>query len=316
MSFERISDSARQAEGIELRRERAIEARERAGAEVARKRAFLRQRELGAMALKGAAAAAAAEAEARIAIAMARTALAEAERTYEAAEQEVAAVAAEAERLGRTLNDYLGENAAALAVMEQVSPRAYGNDARGAAQRLQANRELAAAALRRLGIGGAVGGTASGLAGHVAPANPSTTSPTRPPATPTGVYTPPGMPDGFVMVPVSEIEDPDRVHSEADFATKEYLPDDLAWGIQQFEETILPALASGRTVEDLDAADRAAGRTGDRSLGATYRGFFADGKKLLVGARRLDGTREITNGQHRVWLAKRLGVTHLPATIK
>jgi hypothetical protein len=142
------------------------------------------------------------------------------------------------------------------------------------------------------------------------------TIPNKPSVDTPGSYAPKGIPEGFIMFPVSAIEDPQGMSSDADFS-KGFSPDDLLWGMHALNATILPMLSSGGTgtgTEDLlTNQDMDQGRCGCRSLSDTYSGYFGDTAIKLDGVD--DGKFMISNGRHRVWLAKKNGITHLPVRI-
>lgn len=122
-----------------------------------------------------------------------------------------------------------------------------------------------------------------------------------------------GLPAGFVIVPLSMVDmDTCSVTSPADFK-KGYSPKDLAWALDAFDQVIAPGLAEGKTKSDFQAMDQAAGRKGTRSYADTYAGFLEDAHVKLN--MQPNGLYEIANGQHRIWVASRIGRTDIPAKV-
>lgn len=128
-------------------------------------------------------------------------------------------------------------------------------------------------------------------------------------------FRPPGMPLEFAMIPLSQIDDSDRAITEADFA-KGYTPDDLAWAHQAFIDMILPGIARGMGRDDFAELDADLGLVGTRSYADTYLGFMGpDQGNVIKLARGGAGKFKLQNGYHRVWVARRLGLTHVPAAL-
>lgn len=136
-------------------------------------------------------------------------------------------------------------------------------------------------------------------AGSVAPAGGSTSAP--------------GLPSGFLMVPVSEIDQSENpVTGPQDFG-KGYSIEDLDYAFDLLEGQILPSLAGGSTADSFRAIDKLNGSFGTRSLSDTYSGFF--GGDAIRLERRVDGTYGILNGRHRVFVAGQYGRQYVPARI-
>ena len=128
------------------------------------------------------------------------------------------------------------------------------------------------------------------------------------------VSTAQGMPAGFAMVPLSDIDTASStVTSSADFG-KGYSPEDLDWAFGALEEVVLPTLASGGTRDDLVARDQRTGRMGTRSYAMTHSQFFGRGDAIVLERGGGPGLL-IVNGQHRIWVAQHFGRTHVPARI-
>lgn len=120
------------------------------------------------------------------------------------------------------------------------------------------------------------------------------------------------LPDGLSEVALAEIDDADRHLDEGDF-TKGYSPQDLEWAVNALHDVVLPTVARGGGLDELRSRDLAEGRQGTRSYADTYSGFFGD--SAIVVERRDDGRYTVTNGYHRIWVARRMGTPTLPARI-
>lgn len=123
---------------------------------------------------------------------------------------------------------------------------------------------------------------------------------------------PVGFPQGFAMVPLSAIDDGDsRVSGPADFSKS--APSDMEWAHSAFLDVVLPTLAAGGTLDDLRERDLREGRQGDRSCSQTFTGFLRDASAITLDRR---GDRfEVGNGFHRIWTARRLGLSAVPAKV-
>lgn len=119
------------------------------------------------------------------------------------------------------------------------------------------------------------------------------------------------LPGGVSMVALSDIDDSDRSLSEANF-TKGHSPDDLAWAHEAFREVVLPGVRAGKTIDDFRDLDATRGLMGTRSYASTYSGFFGDDDAIRLEALPGGGYHP-ENGYHRLWVARRLGLTHIPA---
>jgi len=89
---------------------------------------------------------------------------------------------------------------------------------------------------------------------------------------------------------------------------------DMQVALNLLESRVLPAVMSGAETEQMERLDAALGFT-ERTVNCqrTYELFFQSDEIVL--SRSPDGTFSVTNGGHRVWLARRMGITHLPARI-
>lgn len=128
-----------------------------------------------------------------------------------------------------------------------------------------------------------------------------------------GVHSVPGLPTGFMMVPVELIDQSENpIGGPQDFG-KGYSIEDLDYAFDLLSSQVLPGLANGSSPSSFAATDNANGSYGTRSLSDTYSGFFGgDAIRLEL---RPDGTYSITNGRHRIFVASRFGRQHVPARI-
>lgn len=121
-----------------------------------------------------------------------------------------------------------------------------------------------------------------------------------------------GLPDGFSMVSLEAIDSEDREITEADF-TKGSSPEDLTWALEAFQDVIAPGISGGQTLDDFRQMDAQQGLTGTRSYGETYSSLLGTSPRVIKLVPTGDGRFTVKNGYHRIWLARRIGLTHLPA---
>ncbi|RKR76284.1 hypothetical protein [Frondihabitans australicus] len=119
------------------------------------------------------------------------------------------------------------------------------------------------------------------------------------------------LPEGFAMVSLADIDDNGRVTGPESFG-KGYSPRDLEWAHEAFLEVVLPTLRAGGGIDDLRLRDANEGKVGTRSFSDTFGGFLGDSAIRLTPI----GDRwEITNGAHRIWVARHMGLESIPARI-
>lgn len=89
----------------------------------------------------------------------------------------------------------------------------------------------------------------------------------------------------------------------------------LNWSSEALLDVVLPAMAK---VPDVKAylldRDRRDGLVGDRSYTATHSGFFSPSSAIRLRP-QADGSFELINGRHRLWLMSRAGADSVPALI-
>jgi hypothetical protein len=121
------------------------------------------------------------------------------------------------------------------------------------------------------------------------------------------------LPGGVSMVSIDSIVDDGSITGPADF-TKGYNIDDLSVAFEMLLDVVLPAVALGKDRDYFRERDAAANRYGTRSLSDTFSGFFGDSAIALE--RQPDGCFRVANGRHRIWLARHLGITSVPARVQ
>ena len=85
----------------------------------------------------------------------------------------------------------------------------------------------------------------------------------------------------LVLVPIARCVDEQRVTSEADFVR--ISPGDARWAVTELYRQVLPRMGNGGNFASrLSASDTGAGRSGNRSLHATYSGFFQKDSSVKV----------------------------------
>ena len=143
----------------------------------------------------------------------------------------------------------------------------------------------------------------------------------RPSSTPTGSrQTSSGadsqsLPEGWAHVPLNAIDDSDSPVSDAESFGKGYGPDDLRWAFGALHEVVLPAMSKGRGADYFHQRDQLEGRVGVRSYSDTFSGFFGKDAAIKLDPRG-DGTYTVTNGYHRIWVAKQMGLNSVPGWIR
>ena len=128
-----------------------------------------------------------------------------------------------------------------------------------------------------------------------------------------GVRVPAHFPDGFAEIPLSLIVDDNPVKSAADFDAGQDLAQ-LRWSAEALLDVVLPAMESPGALQYLKDRDLRENLAGGRSYSATYSGFFAPGDAIRVSPSG-NGTFDLVNGRHRIWLLARAGATHVPAVV-
>lgn len=130
-----------------------------------------------------------------------------------------------------------------------------------------------------------------------------------------GEMTLPGVPTDMTLVPVDLCDDEGRVTSPADFTNGKVTADEMIWAARSLFSDVLPRMARGGDVSQrLRDSDAGRGNSGTTTLAATHDGFF--GSARIVLTQRADGSYEVTNGAHRLWAAREIGASHIPAEVR
>lgn len=125
----------------------------------------------------------------------------------------------------------------------------------------------------------------------------------------------PGVPTDMTLVPVALCDDDGRVTSPADFTNGKVTADEMIWAARSLFSDVLPRMARGGDVSQrLRDSDAGRGNSGTTTLAATHDGFF--GSARIVLTQRPDGSYEVTNGAHRLWAARQIGASHIPAEVR
>jgi tetratricopeptide (TPR) repeat protein len=127
------------------------------------------------------------------------------------------------------------------------------------------------------------------------------------------------LPEGFRWIPISEIVERDLPSSSSEWK-KGVSKEDMRTGLNAFRRDMLPALARRGHIsrDDFVSLDRALGRASrgviePDSVAHLYDVFF--GIDAIAIDRNPGGGFSITNGRHRVVVARELGWTHVPARL-
>jgi hypothetical protein len=126
------------------------------------------------------------------------------------------------------------------------------------------------------------------------------------------------MPPGYSMVSLNSISASDADGENAvitgpeDF-TKGYSVEDLTWSFTALDTVVMPALARGEGADYFAELDRVEGLAGCRSYSSCYTGFFDPGEAVRLDPRPTGF--HVGNGRHRIWLARQLGRTEIPALL-
>ncbi len=124
-------------------------------------------------------------------------------------------------------------------------------------------------------------------------------------------------PRGFALVPLSAIADDGGITSIDDFADNpnKHPVRELRWAVNALDEVVLPAMQrKDNPLDYLERRDAEEGLMGARSYAQTYRGFFG-GDDAVALSPLPNGTFDVTNGYHRIFLLREAYADHVPARI-
>jgi hypothetical protein len=89
---------------------------------------------------------------------------------------------------------------------------------------------------------------------------------------------------------------------------------DYRWAVETWDGVVRPGLARGMTRADFEARDAQRGAAPLRRTAAVYDMFLGDTDRLRL-SRKADGSLNVTNGRHRIEIARELGISNLPAQV-
>src|SRR5262249_23093252 len=89
----------------------------------------------------------------------------------------------------------------------------------------------------------------------------------------------------------------------------------VEWGLDRLKGVIEPALAGGKGADYSADRARAEGLSGERSYSGVYRWFYSPDHAITV-SRLPNGRFDVTDGYHRLYVAKDMGISELPAVIR
>ena len=118
------------------------------------------------------------------------------------------------------------------------------------------------------------------------------------------------LPNNFSLVALDEIDDSDSELRAFEKVNRS----DVEWGIEQLERVVVPAVQRGKGADYFASRDATEGLTGDRSYTAVHRAFFNEHQAIKL-SRRADGKLDVSNGYHRLRVARELGLARLPAIV-
>ena len=128
------------------------------------------------------------------------------------------------------------------------------------------------------------------------------------------------LPDGFVWVPLAEIDLENElkgIRSEADYAKVPY--GTMREGLNRLRAEVLPRLhqdVNGSTSDYFRELDKATGQGYEQGLQRVHDAFFGKHDFVYLVRRRDSERFEITNGRHRIKLAQDMGWDAIPAQVK
>lgn len=120
---------------------------------------------------------------------------------------------------------------------------------------------------------------------------------------------------GCELVDLANIDDSDsRVGGPGDFR-ESFSHSDAVWATEELQGKMIPAVQAGRDRDYFVGRDRAEGRSADRSYARLYDTWFGDDRAIKL-SRNNSGKFEVTNGYHRIFVARQLGIPAVPARVR
>ena len=89
----------------------------------------------------------------------------------------------------------------------------------------------------------------------------------------------------------------------------------VEWGLDVLIRVIEPALRLGKGPDYFTDRDRAEGLSGERSYNGVHNWFYNPDQAIKL-SRLPDGRLDVTNGYHRIYVARQLGLRNLPARVR
>lgn len=90
--------------------------------------------------------------------------------------------------------------------------------------------------------------------------------------------------------------------------------DQVAWGLDRLKSVVEPALRMGKGLEYFASRDSAEGLSGERSYSGVYNWFY--NSQHAIKLTRASGGLVVSNGYHRLAVARELGIETLPAVVR
>ena len=89
----------------------------------------------------------------------------------------------------------------------------------------------------------------------------------------------------------------------------------VEWGLDILSRVVEPALRMGKGLDYFAERDRAEGLSGERSYTGVHNWFYSPDLAIKL-SRRPDGRLDVTNGYHRIRVARQMGIANLPAQVR
>lgn len=121
---------------------------------------------------------------------------------------------------------------------------------------------------------------------------------------------------GLVNVPVSELPDPEGIEGFSDF--QKLSMEEMELGLSRLEEmqAVIDSGVGNNSAYWADV-DCQKGLSSENGYQSVYEAFYSEqGKIKNIRVNKVDGNYEIENGNHRIWLAKQMGLKTLPVRMK
>lgn len=121
------------------------------------------------------------------------------------------------------------------------------------------------------------------------------------------------LPEGFAWVPVDKLVQ-SKDYREEELHFEKSSPEELRELLGRFRERVIPVLGvhGNNTPAELEKLDMAEQCYGAKSLHNTYSKFVnREGDTIAVSRKH----NSIESGRHRIWAAKEMGWSHIPARI-